>query len=229
MLHHSTMSTSSFPTDESDDEIVRRIVAGEPALFEVLVRRHNQRMYRVTRGILGNDHDCEEVMQQAYVAAFVNLRQFRGSAQFSTWLTRIVVNEAIRRRRVESRWRDEMDRLSDAAGLRAPSPEHAAYARELAAVLETAIDALPFEYRVVFALRELEGLSTAETAASLDINEDAVKTRLHRAKSRLRRELVNSLGATTAQIYAFHRTRCDRVVSRVRDALTTLDRQLVQL
>jgi RNA polymerase sigma-70 factor (ECF subfamily) len=206
----------------SDGEIIQRVLGGEPALFELLMRRHNQRVYRTVRAILRRDDDCEDVMQQAYVNAFVHLRQFESHAQFSTWLTRIAVNEAIQRgrrleRRPEVHLFDEDDSIAPSAA--DPNPEHAAYATELGDVLESAVDALPTHYRTVFVLRVVEGMSTEETAASLEINEDTVKTRLHRAKVQLRQHLVERLGTTSPQVYAFHLTRCDRVVASVMQQL----------
>lgn len=201
----------------SDEEIIARVLGGDPGLFELLMRRHNQRVYRTVRAILRRDDDCEDVMQQTYINAFVHLKQFQSHARFSTWLTRIAVNAAIQRGHRLDRG-PEVHLPDDAAATLPttdPDPEHATYAGELSALLESAVDALPAPYRVVFALREIEGMSTAETAVSLEINEDTVKTRLHRAKVHLRRQIVQRLGVSTPQIYAFHLTRCDRVVTNV--------------
>ena len=201
----------------SDEEIIGRVLGGEPGLFELLMRRHNQRVYRTVRAILRRDDDCEDVMQETYINAFVHLKQFQRNAQFSTWLTRIAVNEAIQRGRKIDRRPEGHLPDDDAAAQPAndPSPEHTTYANELSMVLESAVDALSLPHRVVFTLREIEGMSTAETAASLEINEDTVKTRLHRAKAQLRAQIVQRLGAACPEIYAFHLMRCDRVVSNV--------------
>lgn len=212
------VSVRPAPSALTDEEIVTRVIAGEPELFELLMRRHNRRIYRAVRAVLKSDDDCEDVMQQAYVSAFAHLRQFRGAARFTTWLTRIAVNQAIQhRRRVEGR---PESRLSDGHASPAntdvaPSPEHAAYAAELGHILESALDTLSAPYRIVFALREIEGMSTAETAAALDINEDTVKTRLHRAKAHLRERIARQLGSAADEVYAFHLSRCDRVVENV--------------
>lgn len=200
-----------------DAEVIARIVGGEPALFELLMRRHNQRVYRTVRAILGRDDDCEDVMQQTYINAFQHLGQFRSDARFSTWLTRIAVNEAIQRGRRLGR-RDEVALSEDDADVpatAAPDPEHAAYATELGNLLESVVDALPDSYRVVFVLREIEGLSIAETAESLDLNRDTVKTRLHRAKAHLRSQIEQRLGTSSPVVYGFHLSRCDRLVSSV--------------
>lgn len=202
-----------------DEDIIARVLAGDGALFELLMRRHNQRVYRTVRAILGRDAECEDVMQQVYINAFVHLGTFRSDARFSTWLTRIAANEAVQRARRRGR-RAEVGLADQAAGTAAgtPSPEHAAYATELSAMLETAVDALPDAYRVVFVLREIEGMTVAETAESLEINYDTVKTRLHRAKAHLRSLIEQRLGASSI-VYGFHLSRCDRVVSGVRTQL----------
>ena len=204
-----------------DEEIIARVVGGESPLFEVLMRRHNQRVYRTVRAILGSDGDCEDVMQQTYVNAFLHLRQFQRNARFSTWLTRIAVNEAIQRGRRRDR-RAEVGLSDDAAVVppaSAPNPEHAAYATELGHLLDTVVDALPDSYRVVFVLREIEGMSIAETAETLALNHDTVKTRLHRAKAHLRAQIAQRLGTSSPVLYGFHLSRCDRVVAGVRQQL----------
>ncbi|MGE0039549.1 MAG: RNA polymerase sigma factor [Vicinamibacterales bacterium] len=205
-----------------DEAIIARVLAGEPGLFEALMRRHNARVYRTVRAVLRRDEECEDVMQQTYISAYRHLAGFERHARFSTWLTRIAVNEAIQRTRRVSRRQESPLPRPDGPGpvASAPDPEHAAYAAELGRLLEAAIDALPDPYRVVFALRELEGMSTAEVAETLDLKEDTVKTRLHRARTSLRHQLTSRLGARSPELYAFHLSRCDRVVAGV---LRTLD------
>jgi RNA polymerase sigma-70 factor (ECF subfamily) len=210
----------------SDEAIVERVRGGDSALYEILVRRHNQRLYRTIRAILRDDRDVEDVMQQAYIDAYTHLDQFRGAAKFSTWLTRIAVNRAIRSGQGERR---KLALVSPDADLAieytaAPGldPEHAMYGHELKTVLESLVDDLPDPFRVVFVMREVEGLSTAETAASLSLNEDTVKTRLHRAKRLLREQLDRKLGPAASDVYPFHLTRCDRVVDGVMKAITVL-------
>ena len=205
----------------SDADVVARVRAGETALFEILMRRHNQRVYRVARAVV-KEADAEDVMQQAYINAFRHLHQFEARAQFSTWLTRITLHEALARRRRSQAHPatavtdgDEHGELMDALIAPQPDPERQAYAAELAHLLESAVDALPEAYRIVFALRGVEGLSTSETAAGLSLGEEAVKTRLHRARAMLRRALAEQLGAASAQAFQFHASRCDRVVSAV--------------
>ena len=199
----------------SDDEVVARVCRGEVRLFEVLMRRHNQRLFRAARAILGDDAEAEDVMQDAYVRAYSHLRQFEGRAAFATWLARIAVNEALARRRRRTRF---VGLDGEAALVAGPgrTPEEGAADRELAALLEGAIDALPASYRVVFVLRELEGLDTRETAESLGIPEATVKTRLHRARTLLRERLqVEVRSEAAGAAFAFAGARCDRMVAAV--------------
>ena len=166
------------------------------------------------------------MVQQAYLNAFTHLRQFAERAKFSTWLTRIVIHEALGRRR-RSRPADqtatdsEVEAMSRAESA-GPSPERQAYASELKRLVEESVDALPDSYRAVFMLREIEGLSTSETAEGLELGEEAVKTRLHRAKAIVRRELFARAGGTTAGAFTFHLTRCDTVVRRVFEQIKRL-------
>lgn len=201
-----------------DEELVRRIRAGDMPVFEELMRRHNQRLYRVTRAIVKDEHEAEDVMQQAYIHAYTHLDQFEGRSQLSTWLTRIAIHEALGRRRRRQLNVRPLDGDEDAmaqAHTDGPDPERLAYAGELRSLLESSVDALPEQYRLVFMCREIEGLSTAETAEALEIGEEAVKTRLHRGRAMLRRELVERIGPATAEAFTFERPRCDVIVRAV--------------
>jgi len=198
----------------TDEEIVLRLRAGEIALYEVLMRRHNQRLFRVARSILRDDAEAEDTMQDAYVRAYQHLDSFAGKAKFATWLTRIAVYEALRRLRRRARTGD-LDSVMDTASTCAPSPERQAYDHELRATLERAIDRLPDAYRSVFVLRMVEGLDVADTAAALDVGLEAVKTRLHRARAMLRHDLQKRSGIEATQAFSFHAVRCDRVVAGV--------------
>jgi RNA polymerase sigma-70 factor (ECF subfamily) len=208
--------------EQSDDEVIRQVLDGNAALFELLMRRYNERVYRAVRSIVRDEQEAEDVMQQAYVNAFAHLRQFNGSAQFSTWLTRIAINESLARVRRQGRYEaldDDVDAMSSAEPLmmRKPSenPERQAFTQELRALLEWAIDTLPDGMREVFMLREVEGLSTAEVAECLSVSEDVVKTRLSRGRAALRRVIEERTGATASEAFRFQRPRCDRVVARV--------------
>ena len=188
-------------------------------MFELLMRRYNERVYRAARAIVRDEQEAEDVMQQAYVNAFTHLRQFNGAAQFSTWLTRIAINESLARVRRRGRYQAFDDDLSNVEPScpRNPSenPERQAFTGELRGLLEWAIDTLPDGMREVFVLREVEGLSTSEVAECLGVSEDVVKTRLSRGRAALRRVLLERTGATAPDAFRFYRPRCDRVVAQV--------------
>ena len=204
----------------SDAQVIERVLAGELPLFEILMRRYNQKLYRVVRAVLKDESDVEDVMQQAYVNAFMHLHQFEDRSRFSTWLTRIALNEAFGRRR-RMRLVDSIPADEDGgSGTQAipstqPDPERQAYAMELRELLEHAIDALPEGYRLVFMLRVVEGLSTSETGEGLGLGDEAIKTRLHRARVMLRRSVAERLGEAARFAFPFHAPRCDRVVRGV--------------
>ena len=190
----------SLPSD-TDEQTVSRIVAGEIQQFEVLIKRYNQRLYRVARAILRNDADAEDAVQQAYVNAFRQLARFEGRAQFSTWLTRIVVYEALsKRRRLRTRNSERLDDGVHAHACDDVDPERHTSGAELGSLLKAAVEMLPASYRSVFVLREVDGLSTSETADRLALTEGAIKARLHRAKGLLQRVLKNqrTVGSPTA-------------------------------
>jgi RNA polymerase sigma-70 factor, ECF subfamily len=222
----SSIMTGVAASTLSDSEVVRRVCAGESALFEILMRRHNQRMYRVARSVVKDEAEVEDVMQQAYINAFTHLHQFEERAQFSTWMTRITLNEAFARRRTTQRSASVCADVRGDSGLdhgaymdtirsSQPDPERLAFAGELQKVLEDAVDALPETYRTVFVLRDIEGLSTAETGDGLGLGEEAVKTRLHRARALIRRSVTMRLGEVAAGAFEFRAPRCDRVVANV--------------
>ena len=205
---------------ESDGALVHRILAGESALFERIMRRHNQRLFRAARAILNDDAEAEDVMQETYTRAFAHLGQFRGEAQLGTWLTRIAVHEALARARKRRRLaplpaNDAVEALAMPDRPTPTDPEHEAHNAELRKLLERAIDELPESYRTVFVLREVEGLSTATTAESLGVSEEVVKTRLSRARVRLRDGLYERAGAVASAAFTFGAERCDRLVAAV--------------
>ena len=198
----------------SDEAIAALVLAGEVDRFELLMRRHNQRIYRAVRSILRDEAEVEEAMQQAYVSAFEHLAQFRGGARFSTWLTRIAVHEALCRVR-RARPLVALDGGGESMAAAGASPEERAAGRELVGLLEEAIDELQEGYRTVFVLREVEGLGTADVAEALSISEDAVKQRLHRAKDQLRQRLAARVEAQAGGAFRFEAPRCNRVVAAV--------------
>jgi RNA polymerase sigma-70 factor (ECF subfamily) len=202
----------------SDEELVAKVVGGESALFEVLMRRNNQRIYRAVRAIVRDEAEVEDVMQQAYVSAYQHLSQFAGQARFSTWLTKIAVHEALGRKRRAVRLvslaspdtsaRSAVNEVMPVVA----TPEDRSAARELLGVLEAAVDELPEVYRSVFVLREVEGMDTSEAASVLDVSEDVVKTRLSRAKASLRAEIEQRVGMASSDLWQFGDARCDRIV-----------------
>lgn len=204
----------------SDEQIVEKVVAGQTALFEVLMRRHNERVYRAARAIIKDESEAEDIMQQAYVNAYSHLRQFDGRSQFSTWLIRIAIHEALARARRRGRYinmdPDQTSGLTVGTSMAStPDPERLAFSRELGALMESAIDRLPDGAREVFVLRTVEGMSTEEVADALDVSEAVVKTRLSRARATLRRELSAQTEAVASDTFRFLRPRCDRVVAAV--------------
>ncbi len=205
----------------SDEEVVKRVLAGEIDLFEIIMRRHNRRLYRVVRSILGSNSEVEQVMQDAYVSAYAHLEQFAERSKFSTWLTKIAVYEALARSKRQKRFVD-MDSIAESdkehsnmLASRQRNPEEQLLDMEIKDLLEHSVEALPELYRSVFVMREIEGLDTAETADCLGISEENVKTRLHRARALVRSELYTRTGATLSQAFDFHLSRCDRVVAAV--------------
>lgn len=208
----------------SDEEVVTLVRQGDKALFEVLMRRYNQRLFRVTRSILTDDAEAEDVMQDAYVRAYVHLDQFEGRARFSTWLTRIAVHEAIarsqkRQRLVSVEAEDTMDFKS-----KMPSPEEEVHTRTIRSILEAAINKLPPSYRVVLVMRDVEGMSTNETAELLDATEESIRIRLHRARAMMRKQIYAQTGASTSAAFAFAGGRCDRIVSAVFEKIQAIER-----
>jgi len=198
----------------SDEELVARVRAGDTPLFELLMRRHNQRLYRAARSILRDETEIEDVLQEAYVRAFTHLDQFQGRARFATWLTRIAVHDALHRCTRKRRFTDLED-VGDIIESPDAGPEKRAFHGELREILEAAIDRVPDGYRTVFMLREVEGLSTADTATCLSIPQETVKTRLHRARQQLRRQLDQALGTAVNDAFTFGFARCDRIVAAV--------------
>jgi RNA polymerase sigma-70 factor, ECF subfamily len=204
-----------------DDEVIRRVLAGETQLYELLMRRYNQRVFRVIRSVLTDDLEAEDVLQDTWVRAFEHLRQFEARAAFATWVTKIGLYEARGRIRKSKRLTTLPDDYGESMSetqngpVRADNPEKQAMRGELGIALRSAVDALPESYRLVFMLREVEELSTTETAECLSLSEEAVKTRLHRSRAMLRHALQPRIGTVIAQAYAFLGSRCDRTVAGV--------------
>jgi RNA polymerase sigma-70 factor, ECF subfamily len=219
MQDPTSLRDEKTPSGPSDEEIVRRVVAGEVALFELLMRRHNTRVYRAIRSILRDEAEVEDAMQQAYLQAYSHLSEFQFGARFSTWLVRIAMNEALMRTRKQARLTLVGAEVVEERAMSQVSPEKRAEDRELAGLVENAIDALPDLYRSTFMLRTVEGLSTNEVAQILGVSEEVVKTRLHRARGLVRDAVFERVGGSAEEAFPFHAPRCDRVVFAVMDEL----------
>ena len=210
--------------DAPDEELARRVAKGDAAAFEALMRRHNRTMFRTARAILRDDAEAEDALQEAYLQAFRTIGGFRGDAKFSTWMARVVANEALARLRKQVRRAAivplqggvEVDEINPTTE---PSmdqgPENAARRAEMRRLLEKRIDALPGAYRPVFMLRAVEEYSVEETAAILQIPEATVRSRFHRARSLLREGLASEVDLAYEEVFGFAGERCDRIVATV--------------
>jgi RNA polymerase sigma-70 factor (ECF subfamily) len=210
----------------ADPELAVLVARGDHAAFETLMRRHNGKLFRVARAILKDDSDAEDALQEAYLDAYLHMREFRGGAALETWLTRIVVNRALMRLRTRRRHSvvlpmggrqsaegDEGE--AEVADRKAESPPDAALRAEVRRLLERKIDELPLAYRMVFVMREVEDMSVEETAENLAIPAATVRTRTFRARALLREAIARDLDVTTGDVFAFAGERCDRIVERV--------------
>lgn len=188
----------------------------DPAAFEQLMRRHNRALYRTARSIVKDDAEAEDVLQEAYILAFRGMQNFRGDSSMATWLTRIVINEAIARSRKKSRMAEIIQLDGEAAmDEHTEQPEQALLRSEARRLIEQKIDGLPDNFRTVFVLRALEEMSVEETAACLDIPEATVRTRYFRARGLLREALSRELDIALEDAFAFDGARCDRIVANV--------------
>jgi RNA polymerase sigma-70 factor (ECF subfamily) len=209
------MSVKDHTAEVNDLEIIKEILDGDKAKYALLMRKYNQRLYRACKGYLQDEAEIEDIMQDAYVKAFQNLSKFEGRSQFSTWLTRILINECLQHLRktnkefaMDGNEENEIMRMSDNN-----NPEKQSLNKELKDILETAISRLPAKYRSIFLMREVEKMSVEETSASLDISESNVKVRLNRAKEMLRNALLESYPA--GNLYEFNLVRCERIAAKV--------------
>ncbi|HWA34954.1 MAG TPA: sigma-70 family RNA polymerase sigma factor [Cyclobacteriaceae bacterium] len=211
-------------TQLTDSSIISGILAGKKEDYEILIRRYNNMLYKTARGILTEEEDIEDVMQEAYIRGFEKLHQFRNEAKFSTWLTRILINCALQfAGKLKGRRHLDVDALSDddvSLSYEAPDPRDNVVdiAGNLGNAIEAAVSQIPPKYRVVFVLREIEQVSVGETAEILGISQENVKVRLHRAKAMLRDILKSSLNAL--EIFEYHATRCALMAERVMGILT---------
>ena len=222
-----------------DTEIARRVATGDADAFHFLMRRFNQTLYRTARSILRDDAEAEDAVQESYLLAYRAMGTFRGDAKLSTWLTRIVINEAIARSRkrkrtaeiirLESdheRHMDEADdhdaRMADMREATAEQPEASALRAETRRLLEKKIDELPDAFRTVFMLRAVEEMTAEETALALGIPDATVRTRFFRAKGLLRESLAREIDFALEDAFAFDGARCDRIVDGVLSRFNTI-------
>ncbi|MGN6568171.1 MAG: RNA polymerase sigma factor [Flavipsychrobacter sp.] len=194
-----------------DAELIQRILAGEKRLFEQIIRKYNQRLFRIGMSILNDDMEAEEAMQTAYINAYEHLDKFKNRSSFETWLIRIMLNECLAIKKKQQRFSNEAEKQLEKIKTMA-SPDNILMNKELSGILENAISQLPEKYRLVFVLREIEKMSVKETGEALNIEEPNVKVRLNRAKTMLREHLN---GYMQDNVYSFHLTRCDRIVKNV--------------
>jgi RNA polymerase sigma-70 factor (ECF subfamily) len=209
--------------ERNDGDLIRAARANEPGAFRSIMRRHNQRLFRIARGVVRDDSVAEDVVQEAYMRAFQHLESFREESSLSTWLHRIVLNEALGRLR-KSASRREIPLPADGAGaeiLQFPQgatsddPEKAMAQRQILRLVEEATDELPDSFRLVFIARVIEGMSVEETAELLDIKPETVRTRLHRARDLLRRQLDGRIGPVLLDAFPFAGWRCERLTDAV--------------
>ena len=216
-------AASRLPDGDDEQALVRRVAAGDRTAFELLMRSHNRRLFRLARATLRNDAEAEDALQEAYLAAYRSIGQFRGDAALSTWLSRLVLNECLGRIRRQARRDNVIPMLSmqadtelDAmATSETDSPEKALERAEMRAMLERKLDELPETFRTVFVLRCVEEMTVEETACCLDIPEATVRSRHFRARSMLRESLAQEIDFAQRDLYEFGGVRCDRVVREV--------------
>jgi RNA polymerase sigma-70 factor (ECF subfamily) len=208
----------------SDDDLVARARQRDEFAIRTLIQRHNQRLYRIARGILRDDAEAEDAMQEGYLKAFSHLDDFQGNAAIGTWLCRIVMNEALgrlRQRRPTVEWNSMEDAGMPSAEIirfsteTRPDPERAAAQRQIRLLLEQAIDRLPDDFRMVLIARVVEEMSIQETATMLGIRPETVKTRLHRARLLLRKTIEAQIGPTATDVFPFEDPRCRRTADIV--------------
>ncbi len=201
----------------TEAEIISRIIAGEKALYEIIVRRFNPYLYKIGRSYNYNHEDTQDLMQDTFIDSYKNLLQFEGRANFKTWIIRIMMNNCYRKREKSSFKNEIMQDVNEHATPmftnRNNDTDKIIQNRELGHIIENALEKIPFDYRMVFSLRELNGLNVAETAEMLNISEANVKVRLNRAKTMLRSEIESTYSAS--ELFEFNLIYCDAMVENV--------------
>jgi RNA polymerase sigma-70 factor (ECF subfamily) len=225
------LASQADPTTATGPELMAMVARGDPRAFEMLMRRHNQVLYRTARSIVKDEAEAEDIVQEAYLLAYRNAARFRGEASVATWLTRIVVNEAAGRLRKQRRRADIIelvpgiaegggeDVMDEPNGATPEAPDDAALRMEARKLLEARIDALPDKLRTVFMLRAVEDMSVEETATALGIPEATVRSQFFRARGLLREALARDFDSATLSAFSFDGARCDRIVAAVFERL----------
>jgi RNA polymerase sigma-70 factor, ECF subfamily len=219
-------AAASVPQGIADAELAARVASGDGAAFELLMRRHNRRLYRIARSVLRNDADAEDALQESYLAAYRAIGAFRGEASLATWLAKLVLNHCLGRKRKAQR-RDNIvaivpeDLENDSVGpIDLETPDRALIRAELRELLESKVEQLPEVFRTVFMMRCVEELTVEETADLLAIPQATVRTRHFRARSLLRESLAQDIDIAEQDLFGFDGERCDRIVARVLGAVT---------
>jgi RNA polymerase sigma-70 factor, ECF subfamily len=225
------LASQPDPTTASGPELMAMVARGDQRAFELLMRRHNQVLYRTARSIVKDEAEAEDIVQEAYLLAYRNAARFRGESGVATWLTRIVVNEATGRLRKQRRRADIIelvpgiaegggeDVMDEPSGAAPEAPDDAALRMEARKLLEARIDALPDKLRTVFMLRAVEDMSVEETATALGIPEATVRSQFFRARGQLREALARDFDSATLSAFSFDGARCDRIVAAVFERL----------
>ncbi|MGX9181312.1 RNA polymerase sigma factor [Mesorhizobium sp. AA22] len=216
-----------MPAASGEMQLVGRALAREGGAFRTIIKTHNQRLYRIARSVVRNDSEAEDIVQEAYVRAFAQLGDFRGESSLATWLSRIVINEALGRLRKRRRT-VAMPQSLQAEIIKFPlnpsdDPERTMAQRQILELVERATDRLPDVYRTVFVARVIEGLSIDETAELLDVRPETVKTRLHRARALVRKALDDQIGPVLLDAFPFAGRRCERLTAAVMQRLGFTD------
>ncbi|SDA66333.1 RNA polymerase sigma factor [Mesorhizobium qingshengii] len=212
------VSTAAPSAASGDMHLVRRALARENGAFRAIMKAHNQRLYRIARGVVRNDSEAEDIVQEAYVRAFASLGTFRGDSSLATWLSRIVINEALgrlRKRRRTVAMPEPQAEIIQFPLNPSDDPERTMAQRQILKLVEQATDSLPDVYRTVFVARVIEGLSIEETADLLGVRPETVKTRLHRARALVRKALDDQIGPVLLDAFPFAGRRCERLTSAV--------------
>ncbi len=209
----------------SDSDVIKRVLSGEKELYEILLRRNNQTLYRVIRSYLKEAEDIEDIMQNTYLKAYEKLYQFKHTAKFSTWLIRIGINEALARLKTKGRFltlhksidNSIHDKIIEIPDLNQRNPEKNIISQEAKQMLELAIDKLDIKYKNVYILLEIEGMSIAEVSDCLKLSNSNVKVRLHRAKAKIKENLYES--TSKKELFEFGLSKCDNLVEKVMKAI----------